>query len=261
MQFLEYDSESDPEDASESHPISSSETPSNVGTVESSTGQLQAPRPMVVQSIWTSVGDSDSDSSDGDSDYESGDKDKRNKRNRDTATASHDSAASTLPSAEELLSSMQNPPKFLTTFSEGFVIAPKNNLLREDAAKGASASEETSVRGPHHKRGSSAAPGEAVASVSATDAARLKLGSEPIINPSGGKQTATASNLRETAKVCSFKLILLCYWFTVVLPLLLMFVSVKDRVKRQRVSGQSGIGADFRTWKSEEEMRQRQLYD
>ena len=37
--------------------------------------------------------------------------------------------------------------------------------------------------------------------------------------------------------------------------------SAKDRVKRQRLSGQSGIGADFKTWKSEEEMRQRQQYD
>ena len=37
--------------------------------------------------------------------------------------------------------------------------------------------------------------------------------------------------------------------------------SAKDRVKRQRLNGQSGIGTDFKTWKSEEEMRQRQQYD
>lgn len=37
--------------------------------------------------------------------------------------------------------------------------------------------------------------------------------------------------------------------------------TAKDRVKRQRISGQSGIGADFKTWKSEEEMKQRQQYD
>ena len=37
--------------------------------------------------------------------------------------------------------------------------------------------------------------------------------------------------------------------------------TAKDRVKRQRLSGQSGIGADFKTWKSDEEMRQRQQYD
>ena len=37
--------------------------------------------------------------------------------------------------------------------------------------------------------------------------------------------------------------------------------TAKDRVKRQRLSGQSGIGSDFKTWKSEEEMRQRQQYD
>lgn len=37
--------------------------------------------------------------------------------------------------------------------------------------------------------------------------------------------------------------------------------SAKDRVKRQRLAGQSGIGSDFRTWKSDEEMRQRQQYD
>ena len=37
--------------------------------------------------------------------------------------------------------------------------------------------------------------------------------------------------------------------------------SAKDRVKRQRMAGQSGIGSDFKTWKSEEEMRQRQQYD
>lgn len=37
--------------------------------------------------------------------------------------------------------------------------------------------------------------------------------------------------------------------------------TAKDRVKRQRLNGQSGIGTDFKTWKSEEEMRQRQQYD
>ncbi|KAJ1432516.1 hypothetical protein B484DRAFT_429868, partial [Ochromonadaceae sp. CCMP2298] len=37
--------------------------------------------------------------------------------------------------------------------------------------------------------------------------------------------------------------------------------SAKDRVKRQRLNGQSGIGTDFKSWKSEEEMRQRQMYD
>ena len=37
--------------------------------------------------------------------------------------------------------------------------------------------------------------------------------------------------------------------------------TAKDRVKRQRLAGQSGIGSDFKTWKSEEEMRQRQQYD
>ena len=37
--------------------------------------------------------------------------------------------------------------------------------------------------------------------------------------------------------------------------------TAKDKVKRQRLSGQSGIGADFKTWKSDEEMRQRQQYD
>ena len=37
--------------------------------------------------------------------------------------------------------------------------------------------------------------------------------------------------------------------------------TAKDRVKRQRMSGQSGIGEDFKTWRSEEEMRLRQTYD
>mmetsp|Transcript_29126 Transcript_29126/g.27915 ORF Transcript_29126/g.27915 Transcript_29126/m.27915 type:complete len:197 (-) Transcript_29126:36-626(-) len=37
--------------------------------------------------------------------------------------------------------------------------------------------------------------------------------------------------------------------------------TAKDRVKRQRLSGQSGIGSDFKTWKSDEEMKQRQQYD
>ena len=36
---------------------------------------------------------------------------------------------------------------------------------------------------------------------------------------------------------------------------------MQDRVKRQRMAGQSGIGSDFRTWKSDEEMRQRQQFD
>jgi len=35
----------------------------------------------------------------------------------------------------------------------------------------------------------------------------------------------------------------------------------KDRVKQQRLAGQSGIGADFRVWRSEEEMRMRQQFD
>jgi hypothetical protein len=38
-------------------------------------------------------------------------------------------------------------------------------------------------------------------------------------------------------------------------------VDIKERVKHQRLSGQSGIGADFRTWRSEEEMRLRQSID
>jgi hypothetical protein len=37
--------------------------------------------------------------------------------------------------------------------------------------------------------------------------------------------------------------------------------SVKDRVKHQRLAGQSGIGSDFREWRSEEEMSLRQRFD
>lgn len=35
----------------------------------------------------------------------------------------------------------------------------------------------------------------------------------------------------------------------------------KERVKGQRLKGQSGIGEDFKTWRSEEEMRLRQTFD
>lgn len=35
----------------------------------------------------------------------------------------------------------------------------------------------------------------------------------------------------------------------------------KDKVKRQRLSGQSGIGEDFRTWRTDEEMALRQQFD
>uniref|UniRef100_A0A7S3JU84 Uncharacterized protein n=1 Tax=Aureoumbra lagunensis TaxID=44058 RepID=A0A7S3JU84_9STRA len=35
----------------------------------------------------------------------------------------------------------------------------------------------------------------------------------------------------------------------------------KERVKQQRLSGQSGIGDDFRVWRSDEEMRLRQHFD
>lgn len=38
-------------------------------------------------------------------------------------------------------------------------------------------------------------------------------------------------------------------------------VTAKERVKQQRIAGQSGIGSDFREWRSEEEMRMRQQYD
>ena len=37
--------------------------------------------------------------------------------------------------------------------------------------------------------------------------------------------------------------------------------TVKDKVKRQRLAGQSGIGSDFKVWKSDEEMRIRQQFD
>ncbi|CAN0260651.1 unnamed protein product, partial [Ectocarpus sp. 12 AP-2014] len=37
--------------------------------------------------------------------------------------------------------------------------------------------------------------------------------------------------------------------------------SAKDKVKGQRLKGQSGIGSDFRTWKSDLEMTMRQQYD
>lgn len=39
------------------------------------------------------------------------------------------------------------------------------------------------------------------------------------------------------------------------------FNEAKERVKQQRLAGQSGIGGDFREWRSEEEMRMRQQYD
>lgn len=35
----------------------------------------------------------------------------------------------------------------------------------------------------------------------------------------------------------------------------------KERVKQQRLAGQSGIGADFRVWRTEEEMQMRYQYD
>ncbi|CAM9573990.1 unnamed protein product [Ascophyllum nodosum] len=38
-------------------------------------------------------------------------------------------------------------------------------------------------------------------------------------------------------------------------------VTAKDRVKEQRLKGQSGIGPDFRVWKSDLEMTMRQEYD
>ena len=38
-------------------------------------------------------------------------------------------------------------------------------------------------------------------------------------------------------------------------------VNAKDRVKHQRLNGQAGVGEDFRVWRSEEEMRQRQQFD
>ncbi|CAM9450569.1 unnamed protein product [Chrysoparadoxa australica] len=37
--------------------------------------------------------------------------------------------------------------------------------------------------------------------------------------------------------------------------------SAKERVKGQRMKGQAGIGSDFRTWKTDEEMRMRQQFD
>jgi hypothetical protein len=36
--------------------------------------------------------------------------------------------------------------------------------------------------------------------------------------------------------------------------------TAKERVKKQRLTGQSGIGDDFRSWRSEEEMRNRQQF-
>jgi hypothetical protein len=38
-------------------------------------------------------------------------------------------------------------------------------------------------------------------------------------------------------------------------------LSFKDRTKRQRLAGQSGIGEDFRSWRTDEEMKERQQYD
>ena len=35
----------------------------------------------------------------------------------------------------------------------------------------------------------------------------------------------------------------------------------KERVKKQRLSGQSGLGSDFRTWRSDQEMTMRQQFD
>lgn len=41
----------------------------------------------------------------------------------------------------------------------------------------------------------------------------------------------------------------------------LPYYCIPHSVKNQRLKGQSGIGEDFKTWKSEEEMRLRQQYD
>lgn len=61
---------------------------------------------------------------------------------------------------------------------------------------------------------------------------------------------------KESVKVCDVSFFLSLFRFMLVSRL-----SSQDRVKRQRLSGQSGIGEDFKVWKSEEEMRQRQHFD
>lgn len=38
-------------------------------------------------------------------------------------------------------------------------------------------------------------------------------------------------------------------------------LDVMCRVKDQRMKGQSGIGDDFRVWRTDDEMRMRQAYD
>ena len=38
-------------------------------------------------------------------------------------------------------------------------------------------------------------------------------------------------------------------------------INAKEKVKNQRLCGQSGIGDDFKVWKSDEEMRMRQQFD
>ena len=53
----------------------------------------------------------------------------------------------------------------------------------------------------------------------------------------------------------------LCVAFLLVGSLCFVFLFPQDRVKRQRLNGQSGVGSDFREWRSEEEMRQRQMFD
>jgi hypothetical protein len=91
----------------------------------------------------------------------------------------------------------------------------------------------------------------------------------PVRIPRSGLQSATSNTTKssglqskqekdkETAKVGYF------VYSGLVDALCLTFSChiYQDRVKRQRLGGQSGIGSDFREWRSEEEMRQRQQYD
>lgn len=161
----------------------------------------------------------------------------------DDDAASGDDAASrgaiALPSAVQLLDAASGapPPSFLSQQSSRPEVDYKSiaaSLSREregeaDAAEAAeSASVPTSTAG--HKR-----PREEGAAAPPPPAAPAAGGAKPATKTPAEVAAAKAAEAKKTA--------------------------FKDRAKHQRLSGQSGIGSDFRTWRTDEEMALRQQFD
>lgn len=151
-------------------------------------------------------------------------------------------AAVVLPSVADLLDGgAAGDPEFLDKKKDGVDYKSMSEDLRaraaaESAAAEAAAGGAAAVSG--HKRPRPEASATSSAAAPSTTYAAAPAGKRPKGEPAGAAAAAAAKEDTHKTRV-----------------------DFKERSKHQRLTGQSGIGSDFRVWRTDEEMALRQQID